>query len=58
MKEINLPWIDSRNVHCPTDEPNPTHLESSGRGKPHLIFPSQSKGLKPNLTTNDATLNE
>ena len=33
VKRINLPWTDSRHVHYPTNEPNLTHVESSGWGK-------------------------
>ena len=38
MEWVNLLWIDHRVVHCPTDEPDPTHLESSDRWKPHTNF--------------------
>ena len=30
MKRINLLWTRGINVHYPTDEPNPTHVESLG----------------------------
>ena len=29
---------DSRDVHYPTDEPNPTHVKGLGREKAHLDF--------------------
>ena len=38
MKTINLPWTDGRDVHYPTEEPNPAHVESLGRGKTHPNF--------------------
>jgi hypothetical protein len=34
MKNINLSWIDNRDVHYPTDEPNQTHDENLSQGKP------------------------
>ena len=36
MKIINLLWTDGRDVHHPTNEPNPTHVESLGQGKTRL----------------------
>ena len=38
MKRINLSQTDGRDVNYPTCKPNPTHVESSGRGKPHPTF--------------------
>ena len=38
VKRINLPWTDNRDVHYPTNEPNPTHVENSSRGKAHPNF--------------------
>ena len=29
MKRINLPWTDGRDVHYPTNEPNPAYVEIS-----------------------------
>ena len=30
MKSIHLSWIDGRDAHYPTDEPNPAHVEYRG----------------------------
>jgi hypothetical protein len=38
MKIINLSWTDKKNVHYPMNEPNPTHVESSGRRKSSSRF--------------------
>ena len=48
VKRIDLLGTDDRDVHYPTDEPNPTHVESSGWGKfcPHFFKPAQRFGAK------------
>jgi hypothetical protein len=38
IEENNLLWIDNRDVHYPTYEPNPAHIESSSQGKPRPGF--------------------
>ena len=48
VKRINLLWIDGRHVHYPTDEPSPTHIESSCQGKvdPDFIKLARRFGAK------------
>ena len=48
VKRINLSWTNGRDVHYAMDEPNPTHVESSGRGKvrPDFFKPAQRFGTK------------
>ena len=38
MKKIILLWTNGKDVCYPTDEPNPVHVESSGRGNAHPNF--------------------
>ena len=33
MKRINLLWTNDKDAHYPTDEPNSTHVKSSGQGE-------------------------
>ena len=48
MKRINLSWTDGGDVHYPTDEPNPAHVESLSQGKAHPGFfkPARKFGTK------------
>ena len=48
MKKINLLWTDNKAVHYLTDEPNPVHVEISGRGKdpPNFFKPARRFGAK------------
>jgi hypothetical protein len=38
VKKIILSWVDGRDAHYPTYEPNPTHVERLGSGKTYLSF--------------------
>jgi hypothetical protein len=38
VKKINFPWINGRDVHYPTNEPNPAYVRSLSKGKPHPRF--------------------
>jgi hypothetical protein len=38
VKKMNLLWFNGRDVHYPTDEPNPTHVQSSCWENAHLDF--------------------
>ena len=49
VKRINLSLANNRNIHYPTDEPNPTHVESLGRGNALLDFFKPAWGLMPKL---------
>jgi hypothetical protein len=48
MKSINFLWTNGRDVHHPTDEPNPAHVESLGQGKarPNFFKPARRFGIK------------
>ena len=34
VRRVYLPWISGRDVHYPTDETDPTHVEGLSQGKP------------------------
>ena len=48
VKRINILWTDGRDVHYPTDEPSPAHVERWGRGKvrPDFFKPAWWFGAK------------
>lgn len=49
-KTFHLLWVDGRDIHYPTDEPNPTwHVESLCPSKPHPKFSNQPNDLAPKL---------
>ena len=47
MKKSNFPWIDGRDVHYPTNEPNPAHVGSLSEGKPHPSFFKPARRFAP-----------
>ena len=50
MKIISHSWIDGKDVHYPTDEPDPALGTSSDREKPCLdISQANSKIWRPNI---------
>ena len=48
VKSTNFLWTNGRDVHHPMDEPNPTHVESSGQGKtrPNFFKPTRRFGTR------------
>ena len=52
MKRNNLPWTDGKEIHHPTDEPNPAHVGSSDRGKVRLNVFNLAGVVSPTLNVN------
>lgn len=49
-RRIYLQKFDSKDELNPTDEPNPTHLESLGQGNARPNFFELADGLAPKLS--------